>query len=47
MVSFSLRNPVASRVPLPKLRYAVPDVDRTWRGKFLQMIVDRLHGRGN
>lgn len=43
----SSRNPVTSRVPLPKLRYTLPDFDRTWRGKFLQMIIDRLHSRGD
>jgi hypothetical protein len=40
-------NSVASRTPLPRLRYTVSDFDRTWRGKLLQIIVDRLHSRGD
>jgi hypothetical protein len=40
-------NSVASRTPLPRVRYTVPDFDRTWRGKLLQIIVDRLHSHGD
>lgn len=38
---------VASLTPIPRLRYMVPDSDPPWRGKFLQMIVDHLHSRGD
>ena len=38
---------VACRTPLPRTRYTVPHFDNTLRGKFLQMIVDRLHSRGD
>jgi len=38
---------VASRTPIPKVRYTVADFDRTRCGKFHQMIVDRLHSRGD
>jgi len=38
---------VASRTPIPRLRYTLQDFDRTWFGKFNQMLVDHLHGCGD
>jgi hypothetical protein len=40
-------NSIASRIPMPRGRYAFPDFDGTWIGKFHQMIVDRLHSQGD
>jgi hypothetical protein len=40
-------NCVASRIPLPRLRYTLPDADRNiWR-RLNQKIVDYLHKHGD
>lgn len=32
---------------IPHVHYTLPDFDKNWRGKFMQMIVDHLHKRGD
>lgn len=34
---------IANRVILPRRRYTLPDFNKNWRGRLMQMVVDHLH----